>query len=72
MIEPTWCLTCYGIIDPRAKRCPHCAEWLGEGKDERGLTAQRVKFQWFLFLLPALYAVTYGVAYGILILMTHQ
>ena len=67
----TQCAFCFGDIDPQAKRCPHCTEWIGEGSDPQGIEAQRVKFQWFLFLLPLLYAVTYGILYGIIIAVMH-
>jgi len=65
------CAYCFGEIDTRAKRCTHCTEWIGEGNDPNGIGVQRVKFQWFLFLLPLLYAVTYGLAWGILYAVLH-
>jgi hypothetical protein len=71
MVNATQCAFCFSEINPQAKRCPHCTEWVGEGNDPHGIEAQRVKLQWFLFLLPLLFAVTYGLAWGILYVVMH-
>lgn len=69
--ESSQCASCYGVVDSRARRCRHCTEWLSDEPDQTGFEVQRKKLQWFLFFLPAIYAVTYGVLYGIIIAVTH-